>query len=136
MISPSLLKQRGLKDTLPRRAVLKTLGSSRFPLTVSDILSRLRKLEHAMGPVTVYRVLDALAEAGLVHRHPAHAAFSLCSMPDTDGHHVLLRCTECGKVEEAADRRLCRRENAVARRRGFAPAHHVSELLGTCARCQ
>ncbi|NOS68110.1 MAG: transcriptional repressor [Candidatus Peribacteraceae bacterium] len=130
-----LLRQRGLKETLPRLSVLRVLAASAKPLLVKDILHLVRRKEGSIGLVTVYRVIEALAQTGLLHRHPIDGGYSLCAIPDIDGHHVLLRCTACGRSEEAHDHDLCRREDAVARRVGFRTSHHLTEMLGTCSHC-
>ena len=132
----SLLHEHGLKDTLPRRAVVHVLSSARTPLSVQEILKQLEKEDHSIGLVTVYRVVEALIEAGLVHRHPVGGTLSLCTLPDVHGHHILLRCVSCDRTEEAHDDPLCKREEIVAKQHGFSSIQHVSELLGTCARCR
>ena len=131
----SQLKSRGLKDTLTRRAVLRTLEKAKRPLTPGDIRRLLHKQDHPIGIVTVYRVLRALTEAGLAHEHFNGEEFSCCRIPEVSGHHILLRCISCGTVRESHDRELCKRENAIARRAGFQSAIHTGELLGTCSQC-
>ena len=126
----------GLKDTLPRRTVLRVLEKTEKPLTVRGILHQLRKEDTSIGLVTIYRVIEALLRVGLVHRHPVGGTFSLCTIPEVRGHHVLLRCLYCGNVDEAHDHQLCRREEAIAKSRGFRTAEHVSELVGTCSQCR
>lgn len=133
--SADFFRVHGLKETLPRRAVLRVLAASARPLLIKDILLLVRQREGSIGLVTVYRVIEALANAGLLHRHPVDGGYSLCAIPDIDGHHVLLRCTHCGRSEETHDHRLCKTEETVARRCGFRTSHHLSELLGTCSHC-
>lgn len=136
--SPShsaLLRQRGLKDTLPRRAVLRVLSAVKKPLSVMEIFQRLQQEDHAIGLVTVYRVVDALVDVQLLHRHPGEGSVSFCTIPDVHGHHILLHCTSCERVEEVHDAQLCKREEFVAKSHGFRSEQHVSELLGSCSRC-
>lgn len=133
--STNLLKKRGLKDTLPRRAVLQALSAAVHPMSVRQIAQSLKRQRQTMGLVTVYRVVDALLRAGLVHRHFSGDAFSLCTLPDVHGHHVLIQCVSCGTVREAHDHDLCKKEESVAKRLGFRSVSHASELLGTCSRC-
>ncbi len=135
-LSSSLLQTRGLKDTLPRRAVLATLAQSARPMKIREIVSALENMEQRLGPVTIYRVIDALEQAGLVHRHVREGTFSLCTQPDIHGHHILLSCIECGVTQETHDHVLCKREEAIAKQKGFATSLHVSELLGTCSHCR
>jgi Fe2+ or Zn2+ uptake regulation protein len=133
--SQELLRSRGLKDTLPRRAVLQILDSAKNPLSIQDIHVHLTKQKQSIGVVTIYRVIEALSKAGLVHRHPLEGTLSGCTLPDVSGHHVLLHCASCGTVREVHDHELCKRENQLAKQLGFTPSHHVSELIGTCSSC-
>ncbi len=131
----TLLKNKGLKDTVPRRSVLRILKESKKSLSIENILSRLEATDQSVGLVTVYRVIDALERSGLVHRH-AKDTFSLCSLPESSGHHLLLHCTSCDSVQETHDEDLCKRENILGKRFGFRPSHAVQELLGICSSCR
>lgn len=125
-----MLLAGGLRSTAQRRRVLAALtdGQSRTPAEI-----------HAAAPdvnlVTVYRVLEQCLGKGLVHQHPCNGAYSLCTMYGIEGHHAFLHCKSCGGVEEFANPDLCRSEDRIARSKGFVPQNHVSEILGTCARC-
>lgn len=131
------LAASGMKDTAPRRLVAEALCASRAPLCAKDLHAWIaEKRARAVGIVTVYRVLEALEKAGMVHRHASEGVYSVCHIPSVHGHHVLLHCDACGKVEETHDHALCEREDQVARSAGFVPARHVSEILGTCLSCQ
>ncbi|OGJ55489.1 hypothetical protein A3D88_04505 [Candidatus Peribacteria bacterium RIFCSPHIGHO2_02_FULL_52_16] len=132
---PSFWKHFGLKDTMPRRAVLHALEIARKPLSIQQVHDRLEAGASSIGIVTVYRVMRAFVKAGLVHEHPIEGTFSVCSMPDAEGHHVLVHCHSCGSVREAQDAELCRREDKIAKRLGFHSLRHVSELTGICSRC-
>lgn len=130
-------KAAGMKDTAPRRLVAQALCASSVPASAKDLHAWIaRKRGRSVGIVTVYRVLEALEKSGMAHRHASEGLYSVCHIPSVHGHHVLLHCDACGKVEEKHDHVLCEREDQVARSAGFAPARHVSEILGTCLTCQ
>ncbi len=84
--------------------------------------------------VTVYRVLDALVSHDLAHRHP-DGRVSLCTLPDSRGHHAFLRCAICGKIEEFHARGICAVVRNAAHRKHFRVAEHMTAILGTCAAC-
>jgi len=131
------LKGNGMKDTAPRRLVVEALCAAASPVTAKDLHAWIAKERgRGVGIVTVYRILDVLEKLGMVHRHSSEGVYSVCHIPSVSGHHVLLHCGGCGKVEETHDHGLCEREDAVARSAGFAPERHVSEILGTCLSCQ
>ncbi len=130
-----LLKQSGLKDTQPRRLVVRALERIKQPSSPYDIQKWIAKQGDKINAVTVYRILEAFETLNIVHRHACNGQYSLCSQPDIAGHHGFLHCQDCGRVEEFADTALCRAENAVAQRAGFRPIEHVSEILGLCRTC-
>ncbi len=130
-----LLEKHGLRDTQTRRSVLQALSAAKKPLSPADIRQWIVKRGNVINTVTVYRILEVLTKLGAVHRHPYNGLFTLCTMPDTPGHHGFLHCDDCGKTEEFHDARLCHIENVIARQSGYKPSSHVSEIRGTCARC-
>ena len=61
-------KERGLQLTAIRRRVLELIWARHAPIGAYDILASLKKGEGALAPPTVYRALDFLMDAGLIHR--------------------------------------------------------------------
>ncbi len=132
----SVIQKFGLKDTQPRRLVFDALRQSKKSVSPHDVLVWLGKRKTPVNIVTIYRVLDAFEKASIVHRHPCNGHFSLCSIPDQNGHHGFLHCSTCDSITEFADERLCAVENAIAREAKFMPNSHVSEVVGVCSFCR
>ena len=132
---PAVLKSLGLRDTRPRRMVLCCLADADRPLSPQDIHERIRSVGRSVNLVTVYRVLEALEETGLVHRHPCDGGITLCTRPGTGGHHGFLHCVGCGQTQEFVSEELARAEDVITSRIGFVPASRMSELTGRCAAC-
>ena len=130
-----LLKTSGLRDTQSRRLVLEALATSSKPISQKEIHLWITKNGSTTNLVTVYRIVEALEKLSIVHRHPSSGGFVLCTMQE-EGHHGFLSCQECGMVEEFSDPSLCKEEDRIARKAGFTPKHHVSEIIGCCADCQ
>lgn len=128
------LKLRGYRDTRPRRAILSVLERSRSPLSASEISAKTERSSD-IDPVTVYRAMEMLEREGFVHRHPCDGAYSLCTLVGRHGHHGFLHCASCGNAQEFASDDLCAIENTIATQADFSPTTHVSEIIGTCARC-
>jgi Fur family ferric uptake transcriptional regulator len=124
-----------LRDTQPRRLVLQALRRLRKPAAPKDVFAWITRRD-AVNLVTVYRILRKFEEVGMVHRHPSTGGITLCSLPGKKGHHGFLSCQKCGRVEEFADAALCAQEDRIARRAGFRPRRHLSEILGVCSHCQ
>gem|GEM_PF-685529 len=131
----TLLKDHGLRDTQPRRMVLNALTKMKKPASPYDIQKWISKKGDAVNTVTVYRVLEALHDVSLVHRHPCNGNFSMCTIPGVKGHHAFLHCTSCDNTEECCDENLCKAENILAKGANFKPTSHVSEIVGLCHFC-
>lgn len=96
-----LLRQKKLRVTAPRAAILGTLLGAGSPLSESQIAARLG--ENAPDKTTIYRTLISLVEADLVHKafvqhrqwyfEPAHH----CTAHQCHPHFTCIRCqrTEC-----------------------------------------
>ncbi len=98
------LRGAGLRRTPVRVAVLDAVTSSRAPLSAPGVIHRLGE---ETDPVTVYRTLNTLAEAKLLHRVRGedgawrYAATSSGSTRDEhrDHPHAHFVCDSCGDVE-------------------------------------
>lgn len=132
----SLLKKSGFRDTQPRRTVLAAFKKIRKPVSPYDVQKWLKKQGTDMNAVTIYRVIAVLEKLGLVHKHALTGLLSYCTKPELSGHHGFLHCKNCEKYEEFHSEDLCRTENKIARRAGYIPNHHISEIIGICRSCQ
>lgn len=130
-----ILALHKLRDTQTRRLVLQAMHASKTPLCPADIRQWILDRGAAINTVTVYRILDTFTALGIVHKHPYNGLYTVCTMPQTPGHHGFLHCQDCGTVEEFHDHRLCTIENDIAARAGYKPTLHVSEIRGICSQC-
>jgi Fur family zinc uptake transcriptional regulator len=124
-----------------QRIVLNALreGGARAQ-TAYDVLARVAP-SGLRGPQTIYRALDALRAAGLVHRIASLNAFVACSHAQDEGGHAdhhrpcFAVCRDCGAVAELDDPALGAVLGVVGRGSGFAVAEQVVELVGRCPAC-
>lgn len=126
---------RGLALTPLRRQVLDILWTSHAPLGAYEILARLPRGERAPGPMTVYRALDFLVGAGLVHRLDSLNAFIGCPQAADEHTGPLLVCRRCQRVEEMSGDGVARALRKAAAEHGFAADMPV-EVKGLCAACR
>ncbi len=126
------------KDDLTRNQtlVLGALNNSKAPLSAYAILDALRG-EGLRAPLQVYRALEKLVELGFVHRLESLNAFVACQHVGCDGVDsvAFAICGTCGKVDEVQDATLSQELKTVSEKTGFALAHSVVELRGTCGKC-
>jgi Fur family ferric uptake transcriptional regulator len=124
----------GARPTRQRRAVVGALGDSDTFRTAQEIHSALHDGGDDVGLTTVYRTLQALADADEVDvlRLPdGESAYRRCST----GHHHHLVCRTCGKTVEIDGPAVERWAGRVARDHGFRDIAHTLEIFGTCADC-
>jgi Fur family transcriptional regulator, ferric uptake regulator len=129
------LKSTGLKATLPRLKILEIFqkGSQRH-MTAEDVFRVLLQDHSDIGLATVYRVLTQFEQAGIlsrVHFESGKAVYEL----NEGQHHDHFVCTSCGKVEEFYDTEIEKRQQIVAKGKGWTLQDHAMSLYGLCADC-
>lgn len=127
------LRAAGLRVTRPRRAVCEVLAASHDEhLTASAICRRAEEVAHTtIDPSTVYRILDALAQAGVLHHvHLGHSPAIVHLSGEEDHHHLV--CETCGRTEDVPMEELADLLREVEERYGFVPDGVHFALVGRC----
>ena len=129
-------KDRGEQWTAPRHRTYELLLRAGVPVKAYDLVSAYpRPGKGYTAPATIYRALDFLASAGLVHRIESLNAFLACRSEE-DGHAPgFLICDCCGRVAEldlSADLALVRESSEL----GFKIERMVLEAHGICVDCR
>ncbi len=132
------LRTFGMRITVPRLQVIRTLAHSRRALSAYQIHEAISASGGKIDVVSVYRILDALLEVGLAHRIGVVDGFYACrsqagAMHDSE--HLV--CKECGCIIELAmpSEAQCA-VSARSRTAGFEVSEIRTEILGTCAHCR
>ena len=134
MNSPSSLKNKGLKATLPRLRILELFERSDVRhLSAEDVYRLLLKEGTDTGLATVYRVLTQFEQAGLLVRHHFESDKAVFEL-NQGGHHDHLVCLQCSRVEEFYDEAIEKRQTAIALERGFEIREHSLHLYVDCTR--
>jgi len=131
-----LCRQRGLRFTTLRRRVLTLVWDSHKPVGAYEILDRLGAEGRRAAPPTVYRALDFLIEAGLVHRLDSLNAFIGCPDPARSHSGQFLICRQCRTVVELDDRDIDTLVEDKAKQLGFSAVHQMLEIQGLCSDCR
>ena len=95
------IRSAGARATSARTRVLALLQNAPSPLNHSEIETMLTKNGQPVDRVTIYRVLDWLANVGLAHKAADGRGVFRFSVADPDGEHaqhVHLRCIGCGGI--------------------------------------
>jgi len=135
MSDPAELKSAGLKATLPRLKILSLFETSEVRhLTAEDIYRvLLAEGDVDIGLATIYRVLPQFEQAGLLIRHHFESGKAVFEL-NQGGHHDHLVCVQCGRVEEFYDPEIEKRQEKIAKERGFAIREHSLYLYADCTK--
>lgn len=129
-------RQQGLRLTPIRRQVLELIWRDHQPVKAYDLIDALRDRGLRTGPPTVYRALDFLREAGLIHRLDTVNAFVGCGAHGRPHAGMFLICGSCGAVVELDAPDPLGLIGIEADRLGFELVTQAVEILGRCKRCQ
>ena len=83
----------------------------------------------------MYRVLTQFEQAGLLKRHHFESGKAVFELNEGT-HHDHLVCLQCGRVEEFYDPEIERRQNKIAKERGFVLHDHSLALYADCTKPQ
>jgi Fur family ferric uptake transcriptional regulator len=134
----SVLRNNGLKVTLPRIKVLEIFEQSKKRhLTAEEVFMELMVNDSDIGLATVYRILMQFVEAGMLHKSSFDSGKAVFELNEGH-HHDHLVCVRCGKVEEFYDEAIESRQSEIALRHGFKLLDHAMSLYGLCSspQCQ
>lgn len=125
----------GLRLTKLRRQVLELIWKSHAPIKAYEILEELHHENPKAAPPTVYRALEFLQEAGLVHRIESLNAFVGCGDPSQPHLGQFLICQDCGAVAEINEPNITRALTREANLLGFTTQEQIVEIKGRCPQC-
>jgi len=123
-----------MRPTKQRAAVSAVLDELEEFRSAQDLHALLRQRGQNVGLTTVYRTLQALADAGevdVLRADDGEAVYRRCS----SGHHHHLVCRHCGRTVEVEGPAVERWADRVASEHGFAEVSHTIEVFGTCGSC-
>jgi len=133
-----LLEKNEITLTPLRQDILSILLSSIKPLGAYDILNKLKKKRPKAEPPTVYRVLDFLIEAKVIHRIEAQNTYVCCQhLTDNLSAHqaILVLCHKCSKSYEYEDKNIFESLANFAKNNKLRLDDGLIEMEGLCTNC-
>jgi Fur family zinc uptake transcriptional regulator len=134
----SAFAAKGLRLTPLREAVFQEIAAaSHRAIGAYEVLDRMAARGERLAPISVYRAIDALVAAGIVHRFESRNAFFACHA----GHEqrqLVLACEQCGSVAEVDGAKVFAAIHRTAEDASFAASAAkgaVVEVWGRCANC-
>jgi Fur family zinc uptake transcriptional regulator len=133
-----IFAEKNLRFTDLRRKVFEEIASTQASVGAYEVLDRLAKKGTRLAPISVYRALDALLEAGVVHRLESKNAYFACGRlhsPRNGRRPMFLSCENCGHVFETDGEEIFQSIDVAARSAKFEPRVKFVEVSGTCQEC-
>jgi Fur family ferric uptake transcriptional regulator len=132
----AVLTQAGLKRGGARERVIDLLAGQPCALSAVEIEDELRAKGRPTGRASIYRVLELLAEHGLVERLSVGDGQTRFERGQLGGHHHHhLVCDRCGRLEAFDDPGLERAIDRLSQRLGARIDSHDVLLRGACRSC-
>jgi Fur family zinc uptake transcriptional regulator len=133
----AIFADRNLRFTDLREQVFTEIAATNGAIGAYDILDRLSVKGTRLAPISVYRSIDALLDAGVIHRLESKNAYFACRRHEhgKHGRPIFLSCEACGSVAEAEAQGVFDLINQVARGQGFEAKVKFVEVSGLCAKC-
>src|SRR5262245_31887265 len=129
---------KGLRLTPLREAVFQVIAAaSHRAIGAYEVLDRMTRRGERLAPISVYRAIDALVAAGIVHRFESRNAFFACHAGH-DERQLVLACEDCGAVAEVDGAAVFAAIDRVAEGAAFTASSArgaVVAVWGLCANC-
>lgn len=125
-------EQRVTKQRLAVSAALDDLADF---VSTQELHRILQDRDTAVSLATTYRILQSLADDGLVdvlRNADGEAVYRRCAVT---GHHHHLLCRSCGKAIEVEAPAVEAWAARIAAEHGFTQVEHTVEIFGLCPAC-
>jgi Fur family peroxide stress response transcriptional regulator len=129
-----LCRSQGRSLTVQRRVVLQEVLERDDHPTADQILEAVKDRVPGISRTTVYRVLDTLADMGVIRRLHHGGASTRFDGKIYRHHHLI--CKMCNKVIDLEDQKLDRIRVSHVSHEGFDIEDFSVHLIGTCSACR
>jgi Fur family transcriptional regulator, peroxide stress response regulator len=126
-------RRRGLAVTVQRRTVFGELAGRRDHPTADQVYEAVRGRLPGLSRTTVYRVLEALVEAGLARK--VHHAGGAARFDPTTARHHHLACEACGRLVDLEDELVPPLRLPETIGAGFGIKDYTVSFTGLCPAC-
>jgi Fur family ferric uptake transcriptional regulator len=124
-----------VRNTRQRAAVMALLDDVQEFRSAQELHDLLRRRGDSVGLTTVYRTLQALAEAGEIDVMRPPGGEHLYRRCHREQHHHHLVCRSCGRTVEVEGPAVEQWADRIADEHGFSDVSHTLDIFGTCREC-
>ncbi len=134
MSCATTLKEKGLRLTPQRRAIINIIHDKSEHLTADDIITYVQSKMPGVNKSTIYRTLELLEESGCVFRSILGDQYIYHHAEE--GHHHHLVCGKCGKTIDCDEDLFAPVETSVWEKYGFRVDFKHVVMSGLCEICK
>lgn len=127
------IKSASLSVTPARIATMQLFESHEKPLDAQHLFDHLQK-DLAIDRVTVFRILNAFVEKGLIRKIEFGEGKARYELNNEDHHHFI--CTSCGDITDVQDTVMMKYIKELEKKYSFMIKEHSLEFFGQCSKCQ
>lgn len=129
------LRDRGLKYTAERQAILRAVMKNDEHFEAEQLLLDMRQSGHRVGKATIYRSLKILVACGIVKE--VHFSNKQIHYEHTYGQdpHDHMVCRRCGRIIEFDAADVTRLRTLIAADHRFHALSHRFAIMGLCEAC-
>ena len=122
------------RPTRQRRAIAAAMETFDDFRSAQEIHALLTSAGDRVGLSTVYRTLQALADAGEIDSLRTESGENIYRRCSATHHHHLV-CRSCGATVEVEGPAVAKWTRSVAAAHGYREVSHTLEIFGTCGDC-
>lgn len=128
-------RKAGLRRTKALEELITTLLESGRPMTLAELAGS-KRLSDQCDKATVFRLLQRLAEHGVVRRLGLHERAAYFTLLVPGMHNDYLICTKCGSIQAIqAPCPVHQLEEEIREKTGYRNLYHELEFFGICPAC-
>ncbi len=132
----NFIKEKKLKYTKERSAILKEVFSHHNHFDPKDILAVMKKRGIRVSRASLYRTLSLLIECGLAAKVEKTEKCTRYEHTFGHKHHDHLICIKCGKIIPLSSEKLEQLQEKLCEEKKFKSITHTLAIKGYCSDCK
>lgn len=127
------IRSRGMRKTGQRDALVQLIFENHEHFTADELYQRVQKAGSPASRATVYRTINLLVDADLLHEIDLGDDIKTYdpNFNDRPSHNHMI-CVDCGKVVEFEDDNIDLLNDCLTRRMGFRPVSQSIRIEAAC----